>query len=173
MCLKKYLSNQKNGILFINFNTDAESKYKFNGTNEFQVYCFCPIKEILYKTEHKVNEKSDHLIDSEFFFAGGFDKKERRGQIKLYKLEIDSNKNVKGIKFLQDIEIEKEENNTSSKPGDENGNNTKKEFKGFKGAISSMIQSTMSKEILVSCYDGKIFQLSQPNLSKYGKNLNY
>ena len=32
-----------------------------------------------------------------------------------------------------------------------------------------MIQSTMTKEILVSCYDGKIFQLSKPNLNQYTK----
>ena len=36
-----------------------------------------------------------------------------------------------------------------------------------------MIQSTMTKEILVSCYDGKIFQLSEPNLYQYKNGYYY
>ena len=46
-------------------------------------------------------------------------------------------------------------------------------FEGFKGAISSIIQSTSTGNILVSCYDGKISLLSKINLELYGKELNF
>ena len=46
-------------------------------------------------------------------------------------------------------------------------------FMGFNGAISSIIQSKKTFNILVSCYDGKISILSRPNFTIYGKKLNY
>ena len=46
-------------------------------------------------------------------------------------------------------------------------------FMGFNGAISSIIQSKSTFNILVSCYDGKVSKLSTPNLVMYGQNLNY
>ena len=46
-------------------------------------------------------------------------------------------------------------------------------FEGFNGAISSIIQSTSTLNILVSCYDGKISLLSKINLELYGKELKY
>ena len=47
-------------------------------------------------------------------------------------------------------------------------NVTKNEvFHGFEGAISSIIQSISSWNILVSCYDGKISLLSKINLEMY------
>ena len=47
-------------------------------------------------------------------------------------------------------------------------NDTENEvFHGFEGAISSIIQSISSWNILVSCYDGKISLLSKINLEMY------
>ena len=168
-----YSSHTKNGILFIDYNTDenGNSKTIFYDTKDFQVFCFCPIKEPESSAKNEINEQSDHLKVTEYFFVGGFDKKRREGRIKLYKLDIENarTKNVNGIIFLQDIEIDKTKIDISTKSKNEKNKNVNKGFQGFKGAISSMIQSTMTKEILVSCYDGKIFQLSKPNLNQYTK----
>ena len=46
-------------------------------------------------------------------------------------------------------------------------------FKGFKGPVNSIIQSTSTFNILVSCNDGKISLLSKINLELYGKDLNF
>ena len=171
---KKYLSKQKNGILLIIFNTDEKgaSKTIFTETKEFEVYCLCPIKKVIFKIS-SINDKGDNYKDTEYFFVGGFDKKTREGKIKLYKLEEDEKNNVKGILYLQDIEIDKKEEEPKQKSTEENSNIINQDFIGFKGAISSMIQSTTTKNILVSCYDGKIYLLSKPNLRGYGIELNY
>ena len=120
--------------------------------------------------------------------VGGFDKIKREGLIKLYKLIGDTNQ--KEIKFLQDIEfqkdfIEKEEEMDNEQEQEQNSeisifldhtyisfsnkiNDTENEvFHGFEGAISSIIQSISSWNILVSCYDGKISLLSKINLEMY------
>ena len=170
---KKYTSKQKNGILLVIFNSDENivSKSMFNETKEFEVYCFCPIKREEIEGYREINEKKDYLVDTDFFFVGGFDKKTREGKIKLYKLEMDKINNVKCIKFLQDITIDKTEEIITKE--EENQNKVSEKFKGFKGAITSMIQSTITKNILVSCYDGKIYLLSRPNMEYYGVELNY
>ena len=165
---KKYTSKQKNGILFVILNTDEKglSKPTFIETKEFEVYCFCPIKIVDSKIQREVNDKNDYSQGTDFFFAGGFDRKTREGKIKLFKLENNGTNNVEGIKFLQDIEIDKTEEILTTE--EENQNKPKDIFNGFKGAISSMIQSTITQNILVSCYDGKIYLLSKPNLAYYG-----
>ena len=42
---KKYIKNQKNGILIINIknNRDSEISHFFINTNNFEVYCFCQL----------------------------------------------------------------------------------------------------------------------------------
>ena len=85
--------------------------------------------------------------DLEYFLVGGFDNDKCEGKIKLYKIFY---KEKEKIEFLQDIEIQRNEI-----------------FKGFKGAISSIIQSTQYGNILASCYDGNIYLLSIPNLDFY------
>jgi len=167
---KKYTSKQKNGILFVILNTDEKglSKPTFIETKEFEVYCFCPIKIDDSKAQREVNDKNDYSQGTDFFFAGGFDRKTREGKIKLFKLENNGTNNVEGIKFLQDIEIDKTEEILTTE--EENQNKSKDIFNGFKGAISSMIQSTITQNILVSCYDGKIYLFTKPNLSLYVQN---
>ena len=131
-----------------------------------------------------------------YFFVGGFDKQKREGKIKLYKL-IENKEDYKPkIRFLQDIDIEFEERtspqNLDDKINSSNGAaqiiNKNKDYhttkshkdkpkkkndesfpklKYFNGAISSIIQSSTSKTILASCYDGKVYLLSEPNLELY------
>ena len=172
---KKYTSKQKNGILLVIFdpNENNVSKTMFYETKEFEVYCFCPIKEPDYSGYHTINEKCDYLKDTYFFLVGGFDKKTREGKIKLYKFEMDKTNNVEYVKFMQDITIDKTEEILTRGEEEENQNKIREKFNGFKGAITSIIQSTMTKNILVSCYDGKIYLLSRPNLEYYGLYLKY
>ena len=48
---KKYIKNQKNGILLVNINekdssqNEAKISYIFYNTKNFEVYCFCPISK--------------------------------------------------------------------------------------------------------------------------------
>ena len=43
-------------------------------------------------------------------------------------------------------------------------------FNGFGGAISSIIQTNDHGDILASCYDGKVYLFTPPNLSLYEAN---
>ena len=72
---------------------------------------------------------------------------------------------------MQDIEIDKTEEILTNEEIIEN--KQKDKFNGFKGAISCMIQSSYTKNILISCYDGKVYLLSRPDLIYYGVDLNY
>ena len=194
---KQYCYGQKNGILLVklNYEENQNSEEIFYDTGEFEVYCFCPIKKEdddskVYRVNETINSRN--LIETGFFFVGGFDKKRREGRIKLYEFERDEMKRIKGIKYLQDIEIDKtEEREEMEKDGNEIKENkdkkendetkekkeakerekAKKVFKGFKGAVSSLIQSEKSDQILASCYDGKIYLFSKPNLKGYDKKL--
>ena len=168
---KSYSEYQKNGILLVilNYEENTNSKAKLFDTGEFEVYCFCPIKDLILDKQYVIG--SDYSVETDFFFVGGFDKKKREGKIKLFRFEKDEFDNVKGIKYLQDIDIDKTEE--ILRKDEEGTNKTKERFEGFKGAISSMIQSTGYKNILVSCYDGKIYLLSKPNLLGYNIKLNY
>jgi hypothetical protein len=40
---KKYIKNQKNGILVVNFEGSKNINHFFHETNNFEVYCICPI----------------------------------------------------------------------------------------------------------------------------------
>ena len=83
---KKYISNQKNGILSINIQS---KNYQFYDTNNYEVYCFCPIiiKENLYILTDEKNKR----YKTNYFLVGGFDKDKQRGVIKLYKIKKKDN----------------------------------------------------------------------------------
>ena len=154
---KKYLQNQKNGILLIllNNNDNSEAKSYFFDTEEFEVYCFCPIKQ----------KNKEIFEETDYFFVGGFDNKFREGKIKLYKL-IKNEKNLdKMIQFLQDIEFEETEEILIEE--EIKNNLIKNKFNGFDGAVNSIIQASETGNILASCYDGRIYLFSKPNLEKY------
>ena len=190
---KKYIEDQKNGILFINASDDKFNN-KFYNTEDFEVYCFCQIMERPQKADQSKINGIEPTIPTDFFLVGGFDQTRGEGLIKLYKLFDNEDTKQKDIKFLQDIEFKKyakPEKEEAYKENDETKNmddtmliNTQSQsvtnilvdnemFEGFNGAISSIIQSTSTGNILVSCYDGKISLLSKINLELYGKELNF
>ena len=126
---------------------DIKTEYqKFYDTNNFEVYCFCPLFEI---------EKTNMLnkvkkIETEYFLVGGFNLSKNEGIIKLYKVKYNIEIEKIEIEFIQDIIIEKKEGKKDSEC-----------FKGFKGPISCIIQSSQGK-ILVTCYDGNVYLFSEP-----------
>ena len=185
---KKYSADQKNGILFINVSNENDNKYnhKFYNTEDFEVHCFCQIMERQYKNTDTVNNYNNNTMPTDYFLVGGFSQRKREGLIKLYKLNNNENSKEREIKFLQDIEFKKnlklddeeedkeQQISKNSSQLDEtvdttckNNNNDNEIFKGFNGAISSIIQSSQSLNILTSCYDGKISLFSNINLEMY------
>ena len=94
---KKYLPQQKNGILMINVQKENKQKIElFYDTEKFEVYCFCPI--ILHDDKNNKNE-------TDFFLVGGFDVERREGRIKLFKILCNEMGYINNIEYLQDIEF--------------------------------------------------------------------
>ena len=93
---KQYLNNyKKNGILIINIYSYAE---EFYDSNDFEVYCFCPISYVIE------NQNNRDIIETDYFLAGGFSNTKNKGMIKLFKLINNEDTNYKTkIKFIQDI----------------------------------------------------------------------
>ena len=211
---KKYLDDQKNGILTIIsfFGENEPMKVNFIDTENFEVYCFCPIyiiKNDNSNNEIILNENSRIKIEktaTNYFLVGGFNLETRCGLIKLYKAIFSDKDEDTYIKFIQDIEIDKvainevdlsmiikesqtdlKSNNTYEDPlknkekAGKNNNinsqelleNKKKQlkeisnFNGFNGPISSIIQSSLNGNIIVTCFDGNIYLLTPPNLDYY------
>jgi len=158
---KKYIQDQKNGILLVNSQLadNKEIKKPFYDTGNFEVYCLCPIMEVINNNENydveTVNEsykKNIEIIDTEFFLVGGYDGEKREGVIKLYKIIFTNKVEDTKIKFLQNIEIF------------DNG-----KFDGIGVQIKSIIQSKITGNILATCADGKILLFTKPNLDFYIK----
>ena len=72
--------------------------------------------------------------------------------IKLYKVNYGIKDNETTIEYIEDIIIKD------------------KRFKGFKGPISCITQSSKDGKILVSCWDGNVYLFDKPNIDYY---LNY
>ena len=153
---KKYCRGQKNGILLIIINNEfLNNEYinnnniakKFYHTKNFEVYCFCPIMNI--KNEDKImkDRKIYMKYYTEYFLVGGFCKNKQKGIIKLYKIIYSDNINNIEIEYIQDISI----------------NN----FKGFNQPISSIIQTTKTGNIIVTCWNGEIYLFSQININYF------
>jgi hypothetical protein len=156
---KKYFDDQKNGIYLANLQLDDKqginkTSYDFIDTGNFEVFCFCPILKINPDNNILETEKEKIIIDTEYFFVGGFNVDKREGEIKLYKVIFDKKDNDNKIEFVQDIEFERN-----------------KEFNGFEGAVSCIIQAKNESNgnILVTCYSRKIYLLTKPNLDFYIK----
>ena len=154
---KRYIKNQKNGILLVNIefnNSNNEFNHHFYDTGNFEVYCFCP----LLKKPKKRNEKIfiNEIIleeDTNYFLVGGFQPDKNEGIIKLYKVIYDIKlKNIK-IEFIQDI----------------NKKNSYNNFKRIKKPISCIIQLNKDGKILVGSWDGNLYLFEQPNLDYYMK----
>ena len=96
---------------------------------------------------------NNKVEDSEYFLVGGYEIKKYQGIIKLFKIIYGENNNNK-IEYIQDIIFEK---------------NKKKNFKSFKGPISSIIQSTETGNILITCWDGNVYLMSYPYIEYFLK----
>ena len=153
---KKYVKNDKNGILLLKLKMDKNGKETipvFYDTKNFEVYCFCPILEIV-ETEDILNENNDkvQINDTEYFFVGGFDLNKREGLIKLYKVIYNDKIEKIEIEYIQDIIVGRKISNDDTEC-----------FKRFKGPISCMIQSSKGG-IFITCYDGSVYLFSKPDI---------
>ena len=139
----KYLPDQKNGILLVNpqFEDKKDVENPFYDTGDFEVYCICPIFKVIGQ---------ENIMETNFFLVGGFDNEKYEGKIQLYKVIYSHKAYETKIEYLQDIVFEINDN-----------------FGGFEGPISCITQSTYYGNILVSCYDGNVYKLSNPDLSFY------
>ena len=153
---KKYSKEQKNGILLIKiqiYSNEIVISNNFYDTENFEVYCFCPILIIYTLNNDILNLKKNEIIDTEYFLVGGFDLNKKKGLIKLYKVVYNKNFDKTKIEFIQDIKIEK-----NVKEGSEY-------FDEFKGPITCMTQSTYTGNIIISCLDGTVYLFSPPNIN--------
>ena len=157
---KKYNLDQKNGILIINaeLSNNKDINKPFYDTDDFEVHCICPISKIENNNENYDNinkeyKKNIKVIDTEFFLVGGFDVEKGEGKIRLYKLKFSSEVYDTKIEYLQDIEFYEYEN-----------------FEGFEGPINCIIQSKITGNIIINCYNGEIYLLTRPNIDYYLEN---
>ena len=160
---KKYIDGQKNGILLVNpelglGKNNNDIKEPFYETNNFEVYCFCPILIVENKNDNfdNINEKyrkNIKITDTDYFLVGGFDIDKKEGAIKLFKMIYGNKALDTTIDFIQDIEIEDSEG-----------------FELFDGPINCLIQSKISGNILACCYNGKVYLFTPPNIDYYLKN---
>ena len=162
---KKYKEDQENGILIVEIDLNKEEKYKhtFYKTN-FEVYCFCSISKITnnneYNNEINIDDEYRQNVKTErtvYLLIGGFDKAKRQGTIKLYKIiinseetQIENNSEETRIKYMQDITIDDDNN-----------------YEYFNGAISCIIQSSLTGLILATCENGNVYLFSKPNIDYY------
>ena len=181
---KKYKKGQKNGILLINLE-NGQYEHEFFGTDDFEVYCLCPLYITVEKNSSKnhKNKKETEAYSTNYFLAGGFEVDKNKGAIKLFKLNIeeknDDKDNKNGdkkekeiIEFVQDIEFE----NTTVKKfknmveGDYKSKKLEYEFydfTGFERNISCITQSQKTGKLLITCWDGNVYLFSAPNISYY------
>ena len=146
---KKYFDDQKNGIYLV-LEDKQGINYDFHDTRNFEVFCFCPILIINQDNAILEKGKKKKIEETDYFFVGGFNADKKEGEIKLYKVIYSDNT----IEFVQDIEFERN-----------------KDFNGFEGAVSCVIQAKKHNKgyILVTCYSGKVYLLTPPNLDYYLK----
>ena len=151
VCQKKENDGQyKNGILAVNLKINGKIRFStdFYPTNNFEPYCFCQILKVennnsIYEDISNVNNII--IKETEYVLIGGFDRDKRQGCIKLYKIGINDEHLI--IKYIQDIYIEQGKN-----------------FKGFNGQISSIVQSRTTGNIIITCWDGNVHLFKSPNL---------
>ena len=158
---KKYIKGQKNGILLVNPQLEQNKDIinPFNDTDIFEPYCICPLFNIENKNETKIykmdtidkNYKNKiEIVETIFFFVGGYDTEKREGVIRLYKIIKGKTISDTRIKFLHNIEF-----------------NINGKFEGFREQIKCMIQSKITGNIIVTTADGKIILFTKPNLGLY------
>ena len=152
---KQYCQNQSNGILLVNadLSNNIDIKNPFYETFDFEVNCICPLSIIDNKNTKSNNIDEEYknnikVMHTDYFLVGGFDKEAREGKIKMYKLIYNDNVAEISIEYLQDIEFEDN-------------------FEGFNGPISCITQSKISGNIIINCFNEKIYLFSRPNVDYY------
>ena len=94
----KYSSEQKNGILIVNFDLFEEesikTNIKFEETESFNLNCICYLK----------NKNKENNNREGFLLAGGVDNEYNEGLIKMFKIKCDEN-NI-NVEYLQDLELD-------------------------------------------------------------------
>ena len=157
---KKYKKDQSNGIVLVNPQIGNYKRVndEFYPLGNFEPNCICPIYNIDNKNNNYDNINEEYrnnisITDTNYFFVGGFDNEKKEGKIKLFKVLFDKKENKAyntKIKFIQDIVLE-----------DDN------EY--FDGPISCILQSKITGNILITCYNGKVYLFTPPNLEYYLK----
>ena len=146
--MPKICQGQKNGIFFLTIDFDFHIYNKFYETEKFEIHCFCQIEKQL-NDEMKVNLQ---FIDIEYFLVGGFDFEKYKEIIKLYKINFKEKIDTIEVEYIEDIIFEKNNN-----------------FKGFKSVITSIIQSKINGDILVTCQNGDCFIFNKPKINYFNK----
>ena len=168
---KKYSKEQKNGILLVDlskFEQTGKINELFYETDHFEVDCFCPISIVENKnsSSEEITKKENIAIKkTDFFFVGGFDEQKREGIIKIYKINYNNNKI--DIEFIQDI-INNDRNNSNNRSNSSDSND--KPFEGFGRSITSIIQSNIMGNILVTSLDGNVYLFKPPNIDYFLNN---
>jgi hypothetical protein len=155
---KKYIKSQKNGILLLynmcHIPEDKDKKLEaikvnsyFHNTGIFEPFCICPLLIIDSKN---ILENSVETKETDYFLVGGFEKRRKQGMIKLYKIIYDEkNKKVPSIEYIEDF------------------NSFDNKFKGFNGPISCITQSKKDGNLLITCWDGKVYLIDKPYIKSY------
>ena len=151
------MQNGKNGFLFIDMNFEKnEFLESFYDTKEFEPHCFCQIS--LVDNNNSIDgdiakEENIEIKETEYFLVGGFDNMKRMGCIKLYKIKYDKNNNNMNVKYLIDIITEEVDT-----------------FRGFDMDITSITQSKITGNLLITCLDGNVYLFKPINLELFLKN---
>ena len=146
---KKYIRNQKNGILVVMI--DENENYKidnyFYNTDNFEVYCFCQIL-LKKEKEYYVLKPESNFTEINYFLVGGFKINKCKGVIKLFKIYYGNNYNETKIEYIDDIKF------------------PDKNIGKFSGPISCITQSN-NNDFLISFWNGEIYLLKELIISKY------
>ena len=139
---KRYTKGKKNGILLIILENTIAINKKFYDTKNFEVFCFCQIANV--NSEEILKKQISY---TKYILVCGFDSGKKKALIKLYQISFKKDIYDCEVIFIQDIIIKK--------------NNI---FKKFTMPITSITQSGVSGNILVTCSDGNAYLFNQPEL---------
>ena len=139
-------------MLVINLKLNGKIEFisNFFCTGNFEVYCFCQISNVDNNNSiygNIANKELINITDTEYFLVGGLDPDKRGGSIKLFKIKHNNFEQNLEIQQIQDIFVDPSE-----------------QFKGFEGTISSIIQSKITGNILITCWDGNVHLFKPPNV---------
>jgi len=139
---KRYTKGKKNGILLIILENTIAINKKFYDTKNFEVFCFCQIANVNLEILAK-----NQISYTKYILVGGYDSGRKKALIKLYQISFKKDIYDCEVIFIQDIIIKK-----------------KNIFKKFTMPITSITQSGLSGNILVTCSDGSAYLFNQPEL---------